>query len=875
MSNHVYTAGPASATTSSSVHEFICLFSHDLKRKTKRWQDGKLRYHTFNGRVMVYDERGSFVGDAHVPGSPASLDEGEEMTLDRGGAIVQVCEMIGELAVDLEPLVDKRAREVEKRRREAAEKAARQQQRTSRPAVPSGAETAPRLNQNVQRSLSAIVQTPGRIGRAAIPKESPYERRMQQQQQRQEQDATSQQPRKRVKRSQSPPPSKMGHARSLFGTQLNLSAPTSSWSSRAQVLRERTNMMARPMPLPQKERERDKEEDAVAVQSGEKQTDSATQLEPRSEDEDKESSAQKPKTAEMPRLGGIRISRKEDSGAHNGPRDGDLSPRDKTTRLGKLSKTTTGTGIDRAEATIPGQNAPSSKTALGRVDISAAHRSSGNNQEDEPRSKKAREEPRKKKKMVEDRDSPEGPLRKVSINSSALGQKSRQEEFRRMGGDESSSLGDAQPRTELRIRARKKRGLLMLTEKIAEPVKQASPSPPPVSGEPSSEEEKTEEAENQVEIVQQPIAVELSSLTPADGEGFEEWYAKSLAEAAAVQPESTDNGEDDHPMSSPVSEDAGLSNEVHQRSTLSSTDDDVRDEEIAQRPHKGSGVDGGCSPPGDSTTDEDAFQKEDTPSDESDVPRTRRAAARIPKSTIPDCAMGGSDSDESWQGPATTNAQARQTRRSNANPRSAIAEQRKQGTKKADTGPRISRISKTSKSKEIFGFQLPDGTDMARTIFGGALAAVGNLAPAPVQEDMARQDAACDGSGQNRPAGQQPSTRTNDLAGDTSDGRDSSSDAMPAASTAAAPVPPVPLANPATRGKKAASRADAAGQVPLAIVPLDAPVEAAPRLAKADERPAQQPRNQVELPGFSKANGGAWSRHAYDLLGMARPKGRG
>ncbi|KAF4119919.1 Protein of unknown function (DUF2439) [Geosmithia morbida] len=96
MSNRVYTnisnIGPisaAAAVTTSSVHEYICLYTHDLKRKTKRWQDGKLCYHVFNGRVVVYDDRGGIVGDSHVAGRPTSLDEGEEMALDRGGAIVQ------------------------------------------------------------------------------------------------------------------------------------------------------------------------------------------------------------------------------------------------------------------------------------------------------------------------------------------------------------------------------------------------------------------------------------------------------------------------------------------------------------------------------------------------------------------------------------------------------------------------------------------------------------------------------------------------------------------------------------------------------------------------------------------------------------------
>ncbi|UKZ74333.1 hypothetical protein TrVFT333_001998 [Trichoderma virens FT-333] len=111
-------APPASA----SILEFICLYTHDLRRKKKRWQDGKLKFHTFNKKYMVYDESGSFVGDGHWQGEEGEFAEGLEMSLDRGMAIVQVLECMGSKEQDLGEVLGKRAREVEERRVNAAAK---------------------------------------------------------------------------------------------------------------------------------------------------------------------------------------------------------------------------------------------------------------------------------------------------------------------------------------------------------------------------------------------------------------------------------------------------------------------------------------------------------------------------------------------------------------------------------------------------------------------------------------------------------------------------------------------------------------------------------------------------------------------------------
>ncbi|KAL7787927.1 hypothetical protein V8C37DRAFT_389045 [Trichoderma ceciliae] len=115
--------GPANTpftSTSAPILEFICLFTHDLRRKKKRWQDGKLKFHTFNKKYMVYDDGGRFIGDGYWQGAEDEFQEGLEMNLDRGMAIVQVWERTGSKKQDLTEILGKRAREVEERRINAA-----------------------------------------------------------------------------------------------------------------------------------------------------------------------------------------------------------------------------------------------------------------------------------------------------------------------------------------------------------------------------------------------------------------------------------------------------------------------------------------------------------------------------------------------------------------------------------------------------------------------------------------------------------------------------------------------------------------------------------------------------------------------------------
>ncbi|CAJ2503601.1 Uu.00g109950.m01.CDS01 [Anthostomella pinea] len=220
---------PASSTrlqaraSSAPVLEFVCLFTHDLRRKQKRWQDGRLKYHTFNKRVMVYDERGNSVGDAHWR-EDYDFGDGEELELERGSAIVQVAECTGSRDQDLSELIDKRAQEKAQRQSAVAAR---------RPAVepPTPQSAAPHAHLR-HRPLHNVIGTPtGHHGRALVPTESPYEERQKQASSPRDEGSR---PTKRRKRDISPP-SKSGYARSLFGATLSLSGFSMSQMSQAPI----------------------------------------------------------------------------------------------------------------------------------------------------------------------------------------------------------------------------------------------------------------------------------------------------------------------------------------------------------------------------------------------------------------------------------------------------------------------------------------------------------------------------------------------------------------------------------------------------------------------------------------------------------------
>ncbi|ELR05919.1 hypothetical protein VC83_04882 [Pseudogymnoascus destructans] len=208
------TAIPLTQNT-APVIEFRCLFTSDIRRKQKRWQDGLLKFHTFNKRVMVYDERLNFVGDTHW--HDYHIDEGEELELDRAAVLVQVADCLGSRDQDLTELLDHRTKQRE-------ERAAVRRPSSSPAEVPFDnlriARQPTAYSKLSQKPLSALLGTPtGHHGRALLPTTSPFEDR--QKEQRQERDA-QERPSKRRKAESTY--SKAGYAQNLTGAMLDLSS---------------------------------------------------------------------------------------------------------------------------------------------------------------------------------------------------------------------------------------------------------------------------------------------------------------------------------------------------------------------------------------------------------------------------------------------------------------------------------------------------------------------------------------------------------------------------------------------------------------------------------------------------------------------------
>ena len=158
--------------------EFACLYTHDIRRKQKRWKDGILRFHTFNKRIMVYDVPRNFIGDTHWKAEEA-VQDGDEVTLEREGVLVQVAESVGRTETDLTELVGKRRG----RKGGSSEVGSSSPVKGAQtPVVGRTGSTASGLQrqgtQLKHRSLNALLGTPkGPLGKAALPTKSPFEER--------------------------------------------------------------------------------------------------------------------------------------------------------------------------------------------------------------------------------------------------------------------------------------------------------------------------------------------------------------------------------------------------------------------------------------------------------------------------------------------------------------------------------------------------------------------------------------------------------------------------------------------------------------------------------------------------------------------------
>jgi hypothetical protein len=81
------------------------------------------------------------------------------------------------------------------------------------------------------------------------------------------------------------------------------------------------------------------------------------------------------------------------------------------------------------------------------------------------------------------------------------------------------------------------------------------------------------------------------------------------------------------------------------------------------------------------------------------------------------------------------------------------------------------------------------------------------------------------------------------------------------------------IANPATRGKRAAKPSDAAGQMPTCPLATEPPGRSSVHQnpSMTDVPGSLSKGTAGPMPGFIRANGGPWSREAHDLFDFKRP----
>lgn len=166
----------SSAPNTAPVVEFSCLFTHDLRRKQKRWHDGTLRYHSFNRRIMVYDIQGGYIGDKHWK-QQDDPQEGEELALDKG-ALVEIGVQTTTTQTDLSELLKPRSK--------PSGDGADMESPRQRPALSANVNAMPPKHKSLKDLLGP---RQGTYGKAIVPTKSPYEMRREDQENRRPVDA--------------------------------------------------------------------------------------------------------------------------------------------------------------------------------------------------------------------------------------------------------------------------------------------------------------------------------------------------------------------------------------------------------------------------------------------------------------------------------------------------------------------------------------------------------------------------------------------------------------------------------------------------------------------------------------------------------------
>ncbi|KAF4451767.1 hypothetical protein F53441_5301 [Fusarium austroafricanum] len=940
---------------------------------------------TFNRRVMVYDDRNHFIGDAHWQ-EGGDLEPGDEFELDRGAAIVQVSDCTGEREQDLTELLDKRAKEVEKRRANAG---------TRTPGSTAAVTHTPRNDQNAphfqlrHRPLNDLVGGASRIGRAVISPHSPYEVRKMAESPGQQQDSPSEDARssKRRKREESPP-SKMGHARALFGTTLTLTPfPSSIPAARSQPPSnpEETEVSAPRQAAPRRVfTQRASLRELLAGNEHNRHPELPQPREGTSKNRSNVSKQVRPQLAlaednvislltqesHLPKLHGNAAQKVSHDARSN--RDSGTDKPYRPQPSGALQPETVDSDQGQKQPSEADDDAflnwlaqsedipPSNQTPVPPTDSRLPHSKKARG-DAIPTIQKSVKEPARKivqEPIVVDEDEDVLPISKNTQtrpqNTVSKPSKIREATMpdphgtkRTLSADQVSTTGSdgdkpppaKEPRTELRIRSRQRRGLLMLAQsKQGDRVGSAGRSRPSSSGA-GSDAYTTSHA-----LVRPAPASEVSDDTQKNTKNTPVSKKKS-------KPKSFVRPSESH-LSAQELENSPADNVEPIAAEKVRDQDSDDDSERWKRPED------------DVVPNDDTVSAKDLSEDRSSasLPRRRINPSRHTRKKAPPVVLS-EDGDEEM-----TPHESLATSDDEKEDLSANTKSRRKSEPEPSSGPRIAKMSRKSvKSKEIIGFVMPpeefptagfnighvglaetekpdDNCPKAEISSDKAQGAskmssstksishqlveeqpltkekqpeakqppVKARRPEPVQPAMKEKEpeivqpltkekeaesiepptdekqarARQPQTKEKQPEAVQPATivRQSATAQSSTNGRQNEEEepsankkvpevAQPSAHGKEPQEKQRPrLVNPATRGRKAARKQDAAGLPPQSLVQLEAvaPSRFAPERVPKKTSPVNN-IPQSELPVFCRANGGAWSRHAEDLLGMTRP----
>ena len=171
---------PQMTQNTAPIIEHRCLYTHDIKRKAKRWQDGILRFHTFNKRIMVYDIPRNYIGDTHWREANA-VQDGDELELDRH-VLVQVCDQVATAEQDLSGILEKRKKkdpipDVRGSGQDMSPLSLAGKTPAKSPHAPVLPSSSSSMSSMLQpKSLNALLgKSKGKLGRASLPSRSPFE----------------------------------------------------------------------------------------------------------------------------------------------------------------------------------------------------------------------------------------------------------------------------------------------------------------------------------------------------------------------------------------------------------------------------------------------------------------------------------------------------------------------------------------------------------------------------------------------------------------------------------------------------------------------------------------------------------------------------